>query len=104
MVKDIVRNYNGEARAGTFLIAQGFERDHFKLMRLVEKYEVRFLRLDNKRLSKSLIMQSVSAKKAGRPVKEYLLNEGQVIFLGTLFRNTNDIVLDFKETRANSGL
>jgi len=100
MVKDLVRLYNDEVRAGTFLISKGFNRDHFKLMRLVEKYKDRFLRLENKRLSKSLIMQNVSAKKAGRPIKEYLLTEGQVIFLGTLFRNTNDAILDFKETIA----
>ena len=93
--------HNDEARAGTFLISQGFERKHKKVVSLILKYEERFLRLEtNKLLSKGLIMSKVPAKKAGRPVEEYLLNEGQVIFLGTLFRNTNDTVLDFKETIA----
>ena len=52
---------------------------------------------NNKRLLKSLIIQKVPAKTAGRPVEEYLLNESQTIFLGTLFRNSSDLVLDFKE-------
>ncbi len=68
-------------------------------MRLIQKHKERFLRLDNKRLSKSLIIRRVPAKKAGRPVNEYMLNEQQTIFLGTLFRNT-DKVLDFKENLA----
>ena len=96
MKNKIVKDYYGDGRAGTFLIAKGFERDHFKLMRLIEKYKERFLKLDNKRLSKSLIIQKVPAKKAGRPIEEYLLNEAQTIFLGTLFRNSSDIILDFK--------
>ena len=94
-----VEIYNNKARAGTWLISKGFERDHFKVMRLIQKYEERFLRLENKRLSKSLIIRRVPAKKAGRPIDEYMLNEQQTIFLGTLFRNT-DKVLDFKENLA----
>ncbi len=90
---------DGVPRSGTWIIAQGFERDHFKVLRLVEKYKDRFIRLENKRLSKSLITRRVPAKKAGRPVDEIMLNEQQAIFLGTLFRNT-DAVLDFKERLA----
>lgn len=101
MNSKVVTVYDDEPRAGTFLIAQGFERDHFKVLRLVEKYKERFLRLENnKRLSKSLITSKVPAKKAGRPIEEYMLNETQTIFLGTLFRNT-DLVLDFKERLAS---
>ncbi len=91
--------YNDEARAGSFIISEGFEREHFKVLRLIEKYKERFIRLDNKRLSKSLIIRRVPAKKAGRPIDEIMLNEAQSIFLGTLFRNT-DRVLDFKEKLA----
>jgi hypothetical protein len=100
MKNKFVQNYLGEERAGTFLIAQGFERDHFKIMRLIEKYKARFLRLESKRLSESLIIQKVPTKKAGRPIEEYMLNEGQTIFLGTLFRNSSDVILDFKERLA----
>ena len=95
-----VEIYNDDLRCGTFLIAEGFDREHFKLLRLIEKHKERFLRLDNKRLSKSLITRRVTTRKAGRPVDEILLNEKQAIFLGTLFRNT-DRVLDFKEKLAN---
>ncbi len=98
-MKSVVTIYKDEPRAGTFLIAEGFEREHFKVLRLIEKYKERFLRLDNKRHSESLIIHRVPAKKAGRPIDEYLLSEAQTIFLGTLFRNT-DRVLDFKEKLA----
>jgi len=92
--------YNDEPRAGTFLISQGFNREHKKVIELVKKYKERFLRLeDNKSLSADLIIHKVPAKKAGRPVEEILLNEAQTIFLGSLFRN-NEIVLDFKERLA----
>jgi len=101
MKNEIVKDYYGEGRAGTFFIAQGFEREHSKIVKLISKYKKRFIRLeDNKRLSKALIIHKVTAKKAGRPVEEYLLNEGQTIFLGTLFRNSSEVVLDFKEMLA----
>ncbi len=95
-----VEIYNDELRCGTFLIAEGFDREHFKILRLIEKHKGRFFRLDNKQLSKSFIIRRVPAKKAGRPVDEIMLNEKQAIFLGTLFRNT-DLVLDFKEKLSN---
>jgi len=95
-----VEIYNDDLRCGTFLISEGFERDHFKVLRLIEKYKDRFLRLDNKRLSKSFIIRRVPVQKAGRPTDEIMLNEKQTVFLGTLFRNT-ERVLDFKEKLAN---
>ena len=102
MVKEIVRVYNDEARAGTFLIAQGFEREHRKVIELINKYRERFIRLDNnKSVLEGFIIKKVPAKTAGRPVEEYLLNEQQTIFLGTLFRNSSDLILDFKERLAD---
>lgn len=98
MNAEIVRHYEDEERAGTFLIAQGFERKHDAVIKLIKKHEKRFLRLENnKRFLNTFIVEKVSAKTAGRPVEEYLLNESQTIFLGTLFRNSNDVILDFKE-------
>ena len=94
-----VEIYNDELRCGTFLISEGFGREHFKVLRLIDKHKNRFIRLDNKRLSKSLIIRRVPATKAGRPVDEIMLNEQQFYFLGTLFRNT-ERVLDFKEKLA----
>lgn len=95
-----VEIYNNESRAGTFIISQGFGRDHYDVVKLIEKYKERFLRLSNKLTSDQFIKRKVSAKKAGRPVEEIMLNEQQTIFLGTLFRNTEK-VLDFKERLAS---
>jgi len=88
-----------ERLCGSLIFAEAFNREHFKVMRLIEKYKERFLRLGNKN-SDRLITRRVPVKKAGRPIDEYMLNEKQAIFLGTLFRNT-DKVLDFKEKLAN---
>lgn len=99
-MKTDVEIYRDELRCGTFAISEGFNRNHFKVLRLIEKHKIRFLRLDNKCFSKSLIIRRVPVKKAGRPTDEIMLNEKQAIFLGTLFRNT-DRVLDFKEKLAN---
>ncbi len=96
MSPEIVKMHKDEPRAGTFLISKGFERPHDMVLKLIRKYEARFIRLDNNRLSKSLIKKKVPAKKAGRPIEEVMLNEAQALFLGTLFRNT-ELVLDFKE-------
>lgn len=95
-----VEIYNDELRCGTFLISEGFNREHRRLLELISKYKDRFLRLGDNAVSKSLIMRRVPARKAGRPIDEIMLNEKQAIFLGTLFRNT-DRVLDFKEKLAN---
>ncbi len=94
-----VEIFDDVARIGTFIIAEGFERDHFQVLRLIEKYRADFLDLENKRLLKSLITRRVPAKKAGRPIDEIMLNEQQTIFLGALFRNTRKVV-DFKKRLA----
>lgn len=88
-----------EARSGTWIIAEGFERDHHRVKELISKYKERFLRLENNSRSNGLITRRVPAKKAGRPVDEIMLNQQQFVFLGTLFRNTEK-VLDFKERLA----
>ncbi len=94
-----VEIYNNEPRTGTFIISQGFGREHHRILELIKKHKDRFLRLDDKGVLNGLIRRRVPVRKAGRPVDEVMLNEQQTIFLGTLFRNT-DIVLDFKETLA----
>jgi phage regulator Rha-like protein len=100
MSPGLISIHNDEPRAGTFLIAKGFKREHKEVLRLVRKYETRFLRLDNKAHSTRLITQKADTGLAGRPVEEILLNEAQALFLGSLFRNTNEEVLDFKESVA----
>lgn len=86
-MKNIVIIYDGEGRAGTFLIAEGFKRRHEQITRLVKKYQDKFEELN------PLKVQKIKTK--GRSVKEYLLTEDQFLFLGTLFKN-NDQVVEFK--------
>ena len=100
-MENTVEIYEDESRVGTFIISEGFGRKHKAVTNLIELYKERFIRLDNKSFSKGFIMRKVPAKKAGRPVEEYMLNEKQTIFLGTLFRNSEK-VLDFKEKLANA--
>ena len=95
-----VEIYNDEARCGTFALAKGFERDHHRVLALIEKYKTRFLRLNNNSRLNGFVIRRVPVTKAGRPTDEIMLNQKQFIFLGTLFRNT-ERVLDFKEKLAN---
>ena len=73
--------YDGEVRAGTWLIAKGFEREHASITKLItnniEEFEY-FSELGSKKHSPT----------GGRPVVEYLLNENQAMLLGTYLRNT----------------
>lgn len=91
-MKQVVKVDNDEPRAGTKLIADGFKRQHKDVLKLVHRYEKRFLRYGD--LKRKTLK---SGEKGGRPGEEFLLNQGQFMFLGTLFRNSNDEVLDFKE-------
>jgi phage regulator Rha-like protein len=92
MNKQLVKIHNNEPRISSFLIAQGFEKRHEHVVRLIKRYKERFERF------KPLAVVKRTQKK-GRPVDEYLLTEGQFFFLGTIFKNS-EIVLDFKEKLA----
>ena len=87
MSNEIVKVYEDVPRAGTFLIAKGFDRKHGNLTRLVDKYRKDF------EMFGSLKERKIKTK--GRPVIEFWLNENQVILLGTYLRNS-DIVRAFK--------
>jgi phage regulator Rha-like protein len=89
MKKDkIVQVYEDVPRAGTFLIAQGFDREHKMVTRLIEKYRTDFEDFG------TLKVRKVITK--GRPAIEFWLNEEQALLLGTYMRN-NDIVREFKK-------
>lgn len=75
--------------AGTWLIAQGFGRNHKSILQVINKYRTSF---ENFGHLKSQKFKSTG----GRPVVEYLLTETQTAFLGTLLRNSDQIVT-FKE-------
>lgn len=96
-MKNSVEIIDEEARCGTFAIAKGFKRDHHRLLALIEKYEIRFLRLEQKPFMKALLKRRIPQKKAGRPIDELLLNESQVFFLSSILRASKE-ALDFKES------
>ena len=88
-IKSLVHVHGKELRAGTWLIAEGFNRRHQDVTELVEKYRIDFEDF-------SCLKQEKLKSTGGRPVVEYLLTEGQAIFLGTLFKN-NEKVVQFKK-------
>lgn len=89
MTNKLVRIHKKELRVSSVLVAQGFERRHEHVTRLIKRYQERFERI------KPLVVVK-RKKRRGRPFDEYLLTESQFLFLGTVFQNT-EIVLDFKE-------
>ena len=99
--ENTVQNIKGEERAGTFLLAEGFQRRHDRIVKHVKEYHELFLSMEKsygRTHPKEIPQRKVKSK--GRPIQEYLLNETQTIFLGTLFRTTSkkldDPVLLFK--------
>jgi len=97
----IVENYNGEERVGTFLIANGFDRRHNTVTKHIGDYKDLFCSME-KSFTRTTVkdIPTRKVKSKGRPIEEYLLNEAQTIFLGTLFRTSSkkldDPVLLFK--------
>lgn len=80
-----------EPRAGTLIMSHGFGVEHRALRKLVIKYKTEFEEL-------GIIasgMQKIVHEKRGRPVEEFLLNEEQSLYLGSLLTN-NEIVRKFK--------
>lgn len=87
---DEVEIYNNEPRAGTFLISQGFNRQHRIIIELIENYKEDFREFGSFKRRKQ-------AATGGRAANEYLLNENQAMFLGTLLRNNAQTVKFKKE-------
>ncbi len=86
MSKQIVKMHNKEPRSSTWILKDGFgfKNDHRYLVRMVQKYKSDFEELGVVTTER----QKPKSKNGGRPVDTFLLNEGQCMFLGTLFRNT----------------
>jgi len=87
-LKNMVQIYENDVRAGTFIIADGFQRDHRKIVDVIRKHR-------NMLETFGLILDRKSKSEGGRPTVEYMLNEGQTIFLGSLLKNT-EVVIAFK--------
>lgn len=85
-----VEIFDDEPRTGTFLISQGLERDHVIIRKLIEKYRSDFE--DFSHLKRRKLRST-----GGRAANEFLLNEDQFMFLGTLLRNSKKVVRFKKE-------
>jgi len=87
------------ARAGSYLLSQGLDREHKAVRDLIEKYRNDF---EDFSVLKTRKLKSTG----GRAANEYMLDEDQFMFLGTLLRNNKKvvafkkgIVLQFKKCR-----
>lgn len=94
-----VEIFEDEARTGSYLLAQGLEREHYMIVELIKKYQSDFEDFSSLKLRK---LKSTG----GRAANEYMLDEDQFMFLGTLLRNTKKVVAfkkaiiqQFKKTR-----
>lgn len=78
----------GEGRVGSFLISQGLEREHKSVLQLINDFKDKFEYFG--------VLKTQKLKSTGgRAANEYLLDEDQFMFLGTLLRN-NEKVVEFK--------
>ena len=84
MQEQIVFIDKNEGRAGTVLIAEGFNRHHDQIKRLILKYKSEFEEISP--------LKGDIKKGRTKDFNEYLLDEDQFLFLGTLFRNNKQIV------------
>ncbi len=83
-----VELWDSEARVGSLLVSQGLEREHEMVKKLVTKYQDKFEDFSTLKVRK---LKSTG----GRAANEYLLDEDQFMFLGTLLKNTEKVV-EFK--------
>jgi hypothetical protein len=90
MGKELVKMVDDEPRSGTWIMSKGFNFEHRALRKLVNKYKSEFEEF-------GVITPGMQkpTEKGGRPIDEFLLNENQCMYLGTLLTNT-DIVRVFK--------
>jgi len=101
-MKDLVFVHDDDIVIGTYKLSKGFGTTHQAVKKLVTKYHDRFERVGKRKIGQQIdvpisgfqIREFKSKKR--RPDTEFLLNEEQAMYLGTLLRNS-DTVLDFKE-------
>jgi len=84
-----VELWEDEARTGTFLLSQGLDREHKIVRDIIEKYREDFEDF-------SILKKRKLRSTGGRAANEYMLDEDQFMFLGTLLRNTKKVV-EFKK-------
>jgi phage regulator Rha-like protein len=98
-MKDLVVPYNGEPRASSKLIAEGFGVEHRSVVALLNKYSSDFSEFgkmpSEKARSRKIrndISNAVTNAATGRKELIYYLNEEQTSFLGTLMKNSEKSV------------
>jgi len=85
--KSLVTIHGTEGRAGTKIIADGFNRKHDQIKRMVTKYQVEFEEIAP--------LKGAITKGKTKSFEEFLLTQDQFLFLGSLLRN-NDQIVRFK--------
>jgi phage regulator Rha-like protein len=98
MEKSLVIIHGNEGRAGTKIIADGFNRRHEQITRLVKKYREQFEKINT--------LHVFYSKGKTKRFKEFFLDEYQFAFLATLFKNDATVVefklrliLDYKKVK-----
>lgn len=83
-------NYNGEKRVSESQISTSLEIERDSLKKIIKKYS------DKIEAFGIIGFEIRKSNKAGRPQKEYLFNQDQAMFIGTLASNTAKVV-EFKK-------
>ena len=87
-MENVIEIWGDEPRAGTSLIAKGFDREHKVVLRLIRDYDKDFKHF-------GVFSTRKLKSTGGRAANEIMLNEDQAMFLATLLRN-NEKVVRFK--------
>ena len=90
---------------GTWKLSRGFKIEHRSIKELIKKFRDHFTDVGEREVETRRLIAILNGDKStkkkrkemGRPVEEYLLNEPQATFLGTLLRN-NPEATEFKST------
>ena len=102
MKNDLVFVHHDDIVIGTYKLSKGFGTTHQAVKKLVTKYHDRFERVGKRHIGQQILVSQpgfeIRAKQQKKRIQEleFLLNEEQAMYLGTLLRNS-DTVLDFKE-------
>lgn len=85
MKNTVVEFFEDEPRTGSFLLAQGLEREHYIVVELIKKYRSDFEDFSSLKTRK---LKSTG----GRAANEYLITYDQVVFLISIIRNSPKVV------------
>lgn len=87
---------SNELRIGTWRLSRAFNREHFKILRLIKKHKQLFEGFG------VISIRRVTSNAAGRPVDELMLNNQQILFLMSLLRSSGNFI-DLKAKAISAG-